>query len=103
MNYIPNYFFVESVELVENDNINIVLTYFGCEEYEKVVVPSEIWEMDSYEVYKSWINLLIETENELERHEYVFDGKVSYTPVKPIEVTALKFTGRNYNEVKEFC
>lgn len=103
LKYLPNSFEVESVELNENNDINIVLTSIGFTNYENVIIPAEVWNMDSYEVYKAWINLMIEAENETDECEYEFNGKTKYIPVNPIEVTALKFNGRNYSEVEEFC
>lgn len=103
LNCISNNVELTSVELNENNDIDIVFGCFGCDNYQKIVIPEEVWEMDSYEVYKAWINLMIEAEKEIDECEYEFNGKTKYIPVNPIEVTALKFNGRNYDEVEEFC
>ncbi|MCH5167533.1 MAG: hypothetical protein J1F35_06520 [Erysipelotrichales bacterium] len=103
LRYLPNSWEVISVELMENDDINIVFNYDDCEDYENVVVPQKIWELDSYEVYKAWINLLIESDREQSITNYRFDGKTEYVPIKQIKVKALKYTGKNYKEVEDFC
>ena len=62
--YLPKSSKVDYVELDENEDINIVFTYYDCEDYENVLVPREIWDLNSDAVFESWIDLLKEAQIE---------------------------------------
>lgn len=86
LRYIPNNTEVLKIELNEDNNINIVFI-----DYENIIVPREVWEMDSYEIYKSWINLMIEAEKE--------QNKITFYDTLPD--IHKKYFDRLENEIKE--
>ena len=94
-NYLPYSSEVLSVELTEDNNINVVFTYNDCEDYENFVVPLEVWKLDSDKVIEHWVDLLIEAEKE----QYNPPIK-DYIVRNPMKVQAIEWNNENINLIK---
>ena len=69
-NYLPGSCEVIKVELNEDNNINIVFTYYDCEECENFIVPMEIWKLNSDKIIESYIDLLVAAEEEQNKRSF---------------------------------
>ena len=69
-NYLDRGAEVISIELNKDNNVNITFVYNDTEEFENFTIPIEIWKLDSDEIIKSYVDLLIAAEEEQNKRTF---------------------------------
>lgn len=96
-NYLPKSSEVISIELTEDENVKVIFTYYGSEEYDDFVVPMEVWKIDSDKIIEHWVDLMISAEEEQNKEESPIKD---YIVRNPIVVQAIEWNNENINLIK---